>query len=119
MLSRMRFSGVWRDYQARALEDFDRYAADRRLHVVAAPGSGKTVLGLELMRRLGQPALVLAPTRTIRDQWCSRLVPHFLPEPAQPGELSSDLGAPGAMTVATYQALHALWTDAENAASPR
>ena len=109
MLSRMQFSGVWRDYQQRVLDEFDRYRADARLHIVAAPGSGKTVLGLELMRRFGRPAIVLSPTRTIRDQWPARLVPHYLPEPPPPVEVSFDLAAPAALTSVTYQALHALW----------
>lgn len=111
MLGRMAFSGRWRDYQQRVLEELDSHLQDRKLHVVAAPGSGKTVLGLELMRRLGRPAIVLAPTRTIRDQWPGRLVPHFLPEPPSNGEVSLDLEAPAAMTATTYQALHAIWAD--------
>src|SRR5688500_9680530 len=59
MLEGMSFSGVWRDYQQRVLDAFDTHMSDHRVHVVAAPGSGKTVLGLELMRRLGRPALIL------------------------------------------------------------
>ncbi|TFI57368.1 hypothetical protein E2493_15395 [Sphingomonas parva] len=114
LLARMQFSGTWRDYQQRALEEIDAHLAGQRLHVVAAPGSGKTVLGLELMRRLGRPALVLSPTRTIRDQWPSRLVPHFLPEAPSGEEVSADLEVPRDMTNATYQALHALWADEES-----
>ena len=44
MLKDMIFKGKWRDYQARILEEMDRHLDDRRLHVVAAPGAGKTVL---------------------------------------------------------------------------
>ncbi|MBK6802708.1 MAG: DEAD/DEAH box helicase family protein [Novosphingobium sp.] len=113
LLQRMRFSGAWRDYQQRVLDEFADHAADRRIHVVAAPGSGKTVLGLELVRRIGHPALVLAPTRTIRDQWSARLVPLFLDQPPAPGEFSRDLSAPAALTCTTYQALHAHWADAD------
>src|SRR5437868_6004260 len=65
----MVFQKTWRAYQARLLEGLDLYLDDRRLHLVAAPGSGKTVLGLEVIRRIDQPTLVLAPTITIRDQW--------------------------------------------------
>ena len=111
MLSRMKFSGRWRDYQQRVLDEIEALLADERLHVVAAPGSGKTILGLELMRRFGRPALVLAPTRTIRDQWPARLVPLFLAEPPAPEEISNALEAPATLTVATYQALHAIWAD--------
>jgi superfamily II DNA or RNA helicase len=109
LLARMRFTGTWRDYQAAALAEFDRHAADRKLHVVAAPGSGKTILGLELIRRLARPAIVLAPSLTIRNQWPARLVPLFLDKPPGPDEASHDLAQPGALTCTTYQALHALW----------
>lgn len=111
MLRRMAFSGRWRDYQQRVLDELDVHLQDRKLHVVAAPGSGKTVLGLELMRRLGRPAIVLAPNRTIRDQWPGRLVPHFLPDPPSNGEVSLELEVPAEMTAATYQALHAIRAD--------
>ncbi len=105
--------GVWRDYQQRVLDAFDAHVADHRVHVVAAPGSGKTVLGLELMRRLGRPALILAPTRTIRDQWPERLTRCSCLRPRRPAACPRDLAAPGPLTVATCQALHALWADEE------
>ncbi|MBU1878403.1 MAG: DEAD/DEAH box helicase family protein, partial [Chloroflexi bacterium] len=38
-------------------------------HIVAPPGSGKTIVGLELIHRFGQPAVVFAPTTTIQRQW--------------------------------------------------
>lgn len=104
----MNFTGVWRDYQARVLEEMDRHLDDRRLHVVAAPGAGKTVLGLEIVRRLGRPALVFAPTIAIRDQWEQRLCPLFLDRPPQGGAVSRDLAQPAALTLTTYQALDSL-----------
>ncbi len=114
MLSKITFSGTWRDYQQRVLDEFERHAADDRIHVVAAPGSGKTILGLELMRRLGRPTLVFAPTRIVRDQWPARLVPLFRRVQFREGVISYRLEEPKAMTVATYQALHAIWVDKEN-----
>lgn len=107
-LAGLRFRWPWRDYQARVLAHMDRHLADRRLHVVAAPGSGKTVLGLETFRRLARPTVVLSPTRTIRDQWLQRLS-DFLPEGADTGDLdwqSRDLGALRWFNSLTYQALH-------------
>ncbi len=74
----MRFVWPWRPYQQRVLDALDQHLADRRLHIVAAPGSGKTILGLEAFRRIGRPAVVMSPTITIRDQWLARLS-HFLP----------------------------------------
>lgn len=109
MLAEMRFKGVWRDYQARVLAEMDGHIGDGRLHIVAAPGSGKTVLGLEAMRRLDRPALILSPTLIIRDQWRDRLFPMFLDDPhAWDAHISTDLAAPATMTIATYQALHAV-----------
>ena len=65
------FAGQWRGYQAQCLEAFeaDRAAGRRQTLLVAPPGSGKTVVGLEIVRRLGAPALVLCPSRTIQRQW--------------------------------------------------
>ncbi|MGH6613294.1 DEAD/DEAH box helicase [Sphingomonas sp.] len=108
MISDMAFQGRWRDYQDQVLADLDTHLADDRLHVVAAPGSGKTVLGLEVMRRIGRPALILAPTIAVRNQWVDRLCGMFLPAPhTQPDWVSTSLAAPAPVTVLTYQALYA------------
>ncbi len=40
--------------------------------IVAPPGSGKTVMGLELIARRGQPALILTHRKQIMDQWIER-----------------------------------------------
>jgi superfamily II DNA or RNA helicase len=65
------FRGSWRHYQDLALEAFERDRAAGRLstHLVVPPGSGKTLLGFEILRRLGSPALVLAPNTAIQAQW--------------------------------------------------
>jgi hypothetical protein len=105
----MAFQRTWRTYQARLLDRLESYLDNNRLHVVAAPGSGKTVFGLEVIRRINQPTLVLAPTITIRDQWIERLNEHFLPPGlANPDWVSRDVRRPALLTVSTYQALHAL-----------
>ena len=105
----MVFQKTWRAYQRRVLDQLEVYLEDKRFHLVSAPGSGKTVLGLEVVRRIGQPTLVLAPTITIRDQWADRLVDHFLPAgESRPAWVSTDIKSPALLTIATYQALHAL-----------
>ena len=107
----MTFRKTWRAYQSRLLGHLDGYLQNRRLHLVAAPGSGKTVLGLEVIKRVNRPTLVLAPTITIRDQWVDRLVNLFLPPgSSKPAWVSTELRSPALLTVATYQALHALST---------
>src|ERR1700756_656921 len=107
----MVFQNTWRSYQARVLEHLDSYLDDKRVHIVAAPGSGKTVLGLEIIRRIDQPTLVLAPTITIRDQWVDRLVGLFLPPGVgRPAWVSTQLKKPALLTVSTYKALHAAYS---------
>ena len=107
----IRFRGTFRDYQQAVLDHADRHLADRRVHIVAAPGSGKTILGLELIRRLNAPALILSPSVTIRQQWGDRFASHFLPEGRTEEEyISYRLSEPALLTSVTYQALHAAWT---------
>lgn len=113
MLSRMQFKGVWRDYQRDVLEQMAAGPANPRLHVVAAPGAGKTVLGLEIVRRLSRPALIFAPSLAIRDQWAERLAQHFLDAPPRSDDLSRDLAAPGTVTLTTYQALDSVHRSAD------
>ncbi|MEM9422431.1 MAG: DEAD/DEAH box helicase family protein, partial [Pseudomonadota bacterium] len=105
MLDRMQFSGVWRDYQARVLQEMEDHLDDDRLHVVAAPGAGKTVLGLEIVRKLDRPALVFAPSLAIRDQWRERLAPLFMTDLPGLSDVSRDLNDPRTLTLSTYQSL--------------
>ncbi|HKE51828.1 MAG TPA: DEAD/DEAH box helicase family protein, partial [Actinomycetes bacterium] len=96
----LQLRGTFRPYQELALAAFerDRAAGRRSTHIVAPPGSGKTVLGLEIIRRLGRPALVLAPTSTIQQQWSDKLR-LFTDRPA------SYTGAAGPLYLFTYQML--------------
>ena len=62
---------------------------------------------VEIIKRIDQPTLVLAPTITIRDQWVDRLVGLFLPVgSSRPSWVSTDLRKPATLTIATYQAIH-------------
>lgn len=107
----LQFKGKWRDYQARVLQNAGKYLSDGRIHIVAAPGSGKTTLGIELIRRLNEKALVLTPSITIREQWVARIAEAFLCEGINPDDyLSQSLKKPKAITVATYQSLHSAMT---------
>lgn len=107
----MRFRGSLRPYQHRVLDALEKSMGDDSLHVVAAPGSGKTVLGIEAVRRLNRPAVILAPTIAIRDQWIERLRCLFLPsEEATPDWISTNARDPRLFTALTYQALHCAYT---------
>lgn len=105
--SGIRFKYEWRKYQARVLKELENYLSNGSLHVVAPPGSGKTVLGLEVMLRLNCPTLILAPSLAIRDQWVNRFCELFLQTTRKPEWISCDVRKPALMTVCTYQGLHA------------
>jgi superfamily II DNA or RNA helicase len=70
-LTSLAFAGTWRGYQRLALNSFeaDREHGRVSTHIVAPPGSGKTLLGMEMIRRLGQRALVLVPNTAVQEQW--------------------------------------------------
>jgi len=102
-LASWRFTGTLRHYQADVLERVD-VGAGSALHIVAPPGSGKTLLGLLLAMRRGRRTVVLAPTTTIRAQWVDTAA-SLAPEPAA---VSADPAEPGDLTALTYQALSVL-----------
>lgn len=104
---RVHFKGTFRDYQQRVLDRADGYLRDGKLHIVAAPGSGKTVLGLELIRKIGKPCLILSPTTAIREQWRARFCSLFADdEQAADALFSCDLHDVRLITSVTYQALY-------------
>ncbi|MBA3534197.1 MAG: DEAD/DEAH box helicase family protein [Ardenticatenales bacterium] len=83
LLAQLHCQLTLRPYQRRAIEVAEQAlatnsAAGRRWHLVAPPGSGKTILGLELIRRLGAPAVIFSPNAAIQRQWADK-VRFFLP----------------------------------------
>ncbi len=103
----IQFQYTWRKYQQRVLDGLDAYIKQKHLHIIAPPGSGKTILGLEVAIRINQPTLVLAPTIAIRNQWIQRFCEMFLRVDHTPAWISRDVRKPGFLTVVTYQGLHA------------
>ncbi len=109
--SKVSFKWTFRDYQQAVLDNSQKHLKDKRIHIVAAPGSGKTILGLELVRRQNSPALIMSPSVTIRQQWGERFIEAYLPETENPDEyISYSLMTPKLITSITYQALHAAIT---------
>jgi superfamily II DNA or RNA helicase len=103
----LKFKYNWRKYQKNFLDHVDEYLTDNHVHIVAPPGSGKTVLGLELMLRLNKPTLIVAPTLAIRNQWIQRFCELFLDVENTPDWISTDIKNPKFVTVTTYQGIHA------------
>lgn len=117
--SNLSFRYPWRSYQKRVLHGLEHHLKNRHLHLVAPPGSGKTVLGLEIMLRINRPTIILAPTLTIKQQWASRFVELFLDDQEQPEWISTSLKRPALVTITTYQALHSLLSNAGEQTSVR
>lgn len=103
----IRFNGTFRDYQQRILDNASKYLEDGKVNIVAAPGSGKTTVGLELITRIGKPCIILSPTTTIKYQWGSRLEQAFIgPEKNIDEYISYDLNKISLFNSITYQALY-------------
>lgn len=101
----LNFKGTWRPYQKRVLDHAETYLKDGKIHIVAPPGSGKTTLGIELIRRLGKPCLILSPSAVIRQQWLERAEEAFT-EKEEKNLFSDDIREPALITSITYQALY-------------
>ncbi len=79
---------------------------ETRLHIVAPPGSGKTILGLYVWADLvKKPALVLSPNSAIQAQWAARTSLFDLD--GKEGYISTDPKNPGLLTSLTYQSITA------------
>lgn len=103
----IRFKGQLRPSQADVVEIARQQLADgqKKLHVVAPPGSGKTILGLYLWAEcIRTPALVLSPNSAIQAQWVDRLDLFDCPGGAK-RHVSIDSKRPGLFTSLTYQSV--------------
>ena len=106
----LKFKGKWRVYQQKILDNLEQYLNDKKLNIVAAPGAGKTTLGIEVIRRFGNNALILSPTIPIKNQWKTRIVEDFLQDNKESEELiSTDIKEIKDITTTTYQRLQAVF----------
>ncbi len=110
-LESLDFRFEWRKYQRMVLDLFEqRDPAKPTFHIVAPPGSGKTLVGIEIARRMGRPAVTFSPTTTIQEQWREK-VGLFLPagttddHVARGSHVSTDPLRLGAISSLTYQSL--------------
>lgn len=102
----IKFKYSWRPYQERVLKESDKFLKDGKINIVAAPGSGKTILGLELARRLANPVIIFAPTVTIKKQWITKFLSSFTNLTDTPDWISTNIYDLKYFNVVTYQALH-------------
>ncbi len=104
MFDALNFRYPFRKYQRMILAQVESGQGDHKYHIVAPPGAGKTIVGLELIRRFGQPAVIFAPTTTIQEQWRDKLR-LFLPDGAADLDalVSLDPRRLASINVFTYQ----------------
>lgn len=112
-IANLNFLFNWRPYQAKVLENFSSHIDDNHFHIVAPPGSGKTILGIEIIKQIGKKTLVLAPTLTIRNQWEDRLQ-NFFTTDCNFAQVSFNIKEPSDITFSTYQALHSFYKSFED-----
>ena len=108
----LQFKYRWRTYQETFLKSLEKHRTDHHLHLIAPPGSGKTILGIEIVRQINKKTLVLAPTLTIRNQWKDKLLTFFT-EKNSFQSFSFELKTPATITFSTYQSLHAFYKSFE------
>lgn len=99
------------DYQAEAVKEM---LTENNGVLVAPPGAGKTIIGIELIARLKQPTLILVHKKQIYDQWLER-IESFLNIPKREiGQICSGKKSVGKkITVAMLQTLSKIENPAE------
>lgn len=66
---------LW-DYQQVAIDEFNSHLRDNRtgFFLGAAPGSGKTQMGIKMLHILGKTALIIVPKKDLIHQWIERIL---------------------------------------------
>ncbi len=90
-LQDMSFRFPLRRYQQDIFDLLERklHEGERELHIVAPPGAGKTIIGLQIISRFKCASLILSPNTTIQSQWGQKL-DLFLP-PGMESLASADI----------------------------
>jgi len=109
LFPKIRFRGELRPSQRDVVEIARKQLGrgERKLHIVAPPGSGKTILGLYLWAEcIRRPALVLSPNSAIQMQWAARSE-LFECDGGTPLDqlVSTDSEEPRLLTSLTYQSV--------------
>ncbi len=107
MFSQLKFKYPFRRYQQMILENIVPIQTDNKYHLAAPPGAGKTIIGLEMIRRFDAPAVIFAPTTTIQLQWREKLK-LFLEDVQELDCLASlEPDRPAPVNIFTYQLISA------------
>src|SRR5271170_121116 len=81
-LAQLSFRYPLRRYQKEIIElvNLKLERGERELHIVAPPGAGKTILGLQIISQFKCNSLILCPNTTIQSQWGQKLDLFLPPE---------------------------------------
>lgn len=106
--SSVEYQGSFRDYQRHLLRRMEDRLDESKIHLITPPGSGKIALGLEIVRRMGSPCLILSSTTTMQNHWGENFISQFLPESERDqaeSYVSYRLEEPALITSVTYHDL--------------
>jgi len=108
----MQFNQTFYHYQKQILQTFqkDLERGDNKIHIVAPPGSWKTIFGIEMMNELFSKkkwiSLILVPNTVLQVQWRDKIQNFFLESGEDIDELVSfDLEKIKKVNILTYQAI--------------
>ncbi len=105
-LKQVKFDSSLNLYDNQKLAVVDLLQSEQGI-LVAPPGSGKTIIGLELISKLGQPALIVVHKRQIYNQWLERIESLLNIPKKEIGQICSTKKKVGSkITVAMIQTLH-------------
>ena len=81
---------LW-DYQQKAVDEFQRHINQGKTGIFlnAAPGAGKTQMGIEMIRLLGRTAMIVVPKKDLIQQWVDRIIRTTDLKPADIGTCAS------------------------------
>ena len=104
------FDGHFRDFQRQLLHKVDALLDNSRINLITAPGSDKKLLGLEIIRRMGNATIIITASDNIGTHWKACFEDSFTVNKApirSDDYFSDDLLSPSLITVITYDTLQA------------
>lgn len=108
----MKFNKTFYHYQKDILWVFEKEldSGDNKIHIVAPPGSGKTIVWIEMLRQLflkkNWVGLILVPNTLLQEQWKDKIHEFFIEEHEKTDDLvSTSLDEMKRINILTYQSI--------------
>ncbi len=109
MQSKLQFYHFQKEILDKFESEFDRW--DKKIHIVAPPGSWKTIMWIEMINRLIRKyipwnILILVPNITLQYQWKEKMEMFFLEETEKIDDfISTDRNVIKKVNIITYQSI--------------